>query len=179
MPLLRAAALLLCLLGLPAMAQGQSGSGPGDRQPIELMFVQTATGVTFDGTTLTLSGLPAATVFFSDRPERLVGHMANDRFVELWNYNVEGFKADPPNAALSMGGGGDAEPVIVELSSAKLDGNSIAYQVRVLSGTLPASAGEATLFIDPWMWVPPDGPGWDYRHCWWNRWGHRVCRWYD
>ena len=24
----------------------------------------------------------------------------------------------------------------------------------------------------PWV-----GPGWGYRHCWWNRWGARVCNW--
>jgi len=166
---------MLSLLGVPVLAQAQSGSHPPN--PLELMFVQTAAGMTFDGTTLTLTGLPAATVFFSDRPERLVGHLSNERFAALWNFNVEGFKADPPNAALSLLGGKDAEPIIVELSGVKLEGSSIAYQVRVLSGSLPASAGEATLFIDPWMWVPPEDEEWDYRHCWWNRWGHRVCRW--
>ena len=174
MHFVRLTALLLSLLSLPLLAQAQSSDGTA--QPIELMFVQTATGVTFDGKTLTLTGLPPATVFFADRPDRLVGHMGNDNFVKLWNANVDGFKADPPNAALSFMSEKDKEPTIVELSSAKLDGNSISYEVRVLAGSLPASAGEASMFIDPWMWVPPhEGWGWD--HCWWNRWGHRVCSW--
>jgi len=176
MKLLRAAALaLLPLLAGPALAQQTSNKHvvPTD-QPIELMFVQTAKSIVFDGKTLTLQGIPAATLFFADRPERLVGHMANDRFAELWNGNAEGFKADPPNAALSLLADKENEPVIVELSSVTLSGDSISYDVRVLSGQLPATAGEATLFIDPWVWVAPH-PGW--RHCWWNRWGNRVCNW--
>ena len=37
------------------------------------MFVQTAHGMTSDGTTLTLTEVTPSTLYFSDRPERVVG----------------------------------------------------------------------------------------------------------
>ena len=43
-------------------------------QAEESMFVQTAEGITSDGTTLTLRGVTASTLYFSDRPQRVVGH---------------------------------------------------------------------------------------------------------
>ena len=38
------------------------------------MFVQTAHGVESDGAKLTLQGITPSTLFFSDRPQRVVGH---------------------------------------------------------------------------------------------------------
>jgi hypothetical protein len=49
----------------------------------ESMFVQTAAGIASDGTTLTLEGVTPATLYFSDRPQRIVGHMTTADFVEL------------------------------------------------------------------------------------------------
>jgi hypothetical protein len=48
------------------------------------MFVQTAHGMTSDGTTLTLEGVTPSTLYFSDRPQRIVGHVATDDFIDLW-----------------------------------------------------------------------------------------------
>ena len=48
------------------------------------MFVQTAQGMTSDGKTLTLEGVTPSTLYFSDRPQRIVGHMATNDFVDLW-----------------------------------------------------------------------------------------------
>jgi hypothetical protein len=39
----------------------------------ESMFVQTARAVESDGATLTLQGITPSTLYFSDRPERVVG----------------------------------------------------------------------------------------------------------
>ena len=177
MKLVRLAALLLPLLAGPALAQSHKVEIPGD-QPIALMFVQTAKAIAYDGEgKLRLQGMAPQTLFFADRPHRLVGHMGNESFVALWNHNAEGFKNDPPNAALSFLTDKESEPIIVELKSATLEGDGIAYDVRVLSGSLPATAGEVTLFIDPWVWVPPGPHPFAWRHCWWNRWGHYVCNW--
>jgi hypothetical protein len=41
------------------------------------MSVQTARGITSDGTTLTLNDVTPSTLYFSDRPERVVGHMTS------------------------------------------------------------------------------------------------------
>jgi len=49
---------------------------------IEEMFVQTARGATSADGVLTLSGLSPSTLYFSDRPERVVGHMKTGQFVE-------------------------------------------------------------------------------------------------
>ena len=48
------------------------------------MFVQTAHGATSDGGTLTLNEVAPSTLYFSDRPERIVGHLATADFVDLW-----------------------------------------------------------------------------------------------
>ena len=45
----------------------------------ESMFVQTARGITSDGATLTLRDVTPSTLFFSDRPQRVVGHMTSPR----------------------------------------------------------------------------------------------------
>jgi hypothetical protein len=48
------------------------------------MFVQTAHGITSDGKTLVLEGVTPSTLYFSDRPQRVVGHMMTSDFVNLW-----------------------------------------------------------------------------------------------
>jgi len=44
-------------------------------QDIEAMFAQTAREMTTDGDRVTFHGLSPATLFFSDRPQRVVGHL--------------------------------------------------------------------------------------------------------
>ena len=68
----------------------------------ESMFVQTAQGITSDGTTLTMSGVTPSTLYFSDRPQRVVGHMSTADFVELWGEGENSFQEDPPNAVLGV-----------------------------------------------------------------------------
>ena len=50
----------------------------------ESMFVQTAQGIDSNGQTLTLRGITPSTLYFSDRPKRVVGHMTTGDFVDLW-----------------------------------------------------------------------------------------------
>ena len=66
------------------------------------MFVQTAGAVTSDGTTLTLKDVTPSTLYFSDRPKRIVGHMTTVDFVDLWAEGDNNFEEDPPNAVLSF-----------------------------------------------------------------------------
>jgi hypothetical protein len=49
---------------------------------LEEMFVQIARTVTSDQTTLTMQDVSPSTLYFSDRPERVVGHMTTEQFVE-------------------------------------------------------------------------------------------------
>ena len=118
----------------------------------ESMFVQTAEGIDNDGKTLTLRGITPSTLYFSDRPQRVVGHMTTADFVDLWAIGDNSFEADPPNAVLAfLEPGADVpDDVVVVLREPILDGaGNLAYTIEVLEGTVPAQAGPVTLFIDP------------------------------
>ena len=118
----------------------------------ESMFVQTAQGIDSDGTTLTLRGVTSSTLYFSDRPERVVGHMSTADFVDLWAIGDNSFETDPPNAVLAFLEPGDEVPedAVVVLKAPNLDeAGDLAYSIEVLEGTVPAHTGPVTLFIDP------------------------------
>ena len=117
----------------------------------ESMFVQTARGITSAGGRLTLDGVTASTLYFADRPQRVVGHMSTADFVDLWDEGDNSFKADPPNAVLAFLEPGDAVPddAVVVISEPKLGDGQLSYSIDVLEGTVPAQAGPVTLFIDP------------------------------
>jgi hypothetical protein len=114
----------------------------------DFLFVQNATGVTYADGKLTLAGVNPATVMFSDRPERIAGHMTTARFVPFWGEGSDSFLKDPPNATLSFLDDKTLDDAVVELSDPVLAGNDLSYQVKILEGTIPASAGAASLFID-------------------------------
>jgi hypothetical protein len=65
-------------------------------QAEQSMFVQTAHDATTDGQTLTLHGVTPSTLYFSDRPKRIVGHMGTADFVNLWDEGENSFEEDPP-----------------------------------------------------------------------------------
>ena len=74
------------------------------------MFVQTARGASSAGGVLTLHAITPSTLFFSDRPQRIVGHLSSAQFVELWGEGENSFAEDPPNAVLSFLEPGDEAP---------------------------------------------------------------------
>jgi hypothetical protein len=110
--------------------------------------VQNARSITHKDGLLTLKGVNPATVMFSDRPERIAGHMTTARFVPFWSEGSQSFLLDPPNATLSFLEGRELEDVVLVLQDPKLEGNDLSYQIRVLEGTLPEKGGAASLFID-------------------------------
>jgi hypothetical protein len=120
-------------------------------EEIEAMFVQVARGMTIDGDRLTLHGLAPATLYFSDRPQRVVGHLSARQFVDEWDKGENSFAADPPNAVLSFldADGETPEDAIVVIKTPGLEGDKISYTVQVLEGKLPAKAESCSLFIDP------------------------------
>jgi len=117
----------------------------------ESMFVQTAQGIVSEGGTLKLQGVAPSTLYFSDRPQRVVGHMKTADFVELWGEGDNSFEADPPNAVLSFLESGDNVPedVVIVIKDPALEDGELSYSIEVLDGSLPARTGPATLFIDP------------------------------
>ncbi|MGZ6563343.1 MAG: hypothetical protein ACXVH3_27255 [Solirubrobacteraceae bacterium] len=117
----------------------------------ESMFVQTAHGMTSDGTTLTLTDVTPSTLYFSDRPKRIVGHMATSDFVDLWAEGDNSFEEDPPNAVLSFLEPGDEAPedAVVVIQYPRLENGGLSYAIETLEGTVPTQTGPVTLFIDP------------------------------
>jgi hypothetical protein len=118
---------------------------------IEAMFVQSANGLTSSNGSVTLHGLSRSTLFFADRPQRVVGHLHTRKFIDQWGDGENSFAEDPPNAVVSFLEEGDAVPeeVTLELSDPHLIEETLTYNVKVLDGTLPAKAGPCSLFIDP------------------------------
>jgi hypothetical protein len=115
------------------------------------MFVQTAQAATSDGTTLTLKGVTPSTLYFSDRPQRIVGHMTTSDFVELWDEGENSFEEDPPNAVLAFLQPGDDAPedAVVVIQQPQLEDGELSYSIQTLKGAVPATTGPVTLFIDP------------------------------
>ena len=115
------------------------------------MFVQTAQSVTSDGKSLTLNGVTPSTLYFSDRPKRIVGHMSTADFVELWSEGDNSFEDDPPNAVLAFLEPGDDVPedAVVVIQAPRLADGHLTYSIETLEGTLPTHSGPVTLFIDP------------------------------
>jgi hypothetical protein len=118
---------------------------------LEEMFVQIARTVTSDQTTLTMHDVSPSTLYFSDRPERVVGHLTTEQFVEQWTEGPNSFFEDPPNAVLSYVGTGEDTPsdAVVVLRDPVVSGSSLSYTIEVLEGPVPAQSGAVTLFIDP------------------------------
>ena len=118
---------------------------------IEALFVQSAHGLTTSKGSVTFHGLAHATLFFSDRPQRVVGHLSSRKFVDQWGEGEDSFAEDPPNAVLSFLEVGDTVPeeVTMTISEPQLDGDTLTYTVDILDGMLPASSGPCSLFIDP------------------------------
>jgi hypothetical protein len=120
------------------------------------LFVQNATSGRFDGEHLTLNQV-APTIFFTDRPYRVFGHVDPDAFIEAWTKGPNSFVTDPPNAVLSLLGEGQTKSFGVELMDPKFADGNLTYKVKVESGTIPASFKSASLFIDNDLWAAVGG----------------------
>jgi hypothetical protein len=154
--LLAAVVILAGCAGSPVPANDASGS------QAQLMFVQSAEDLRVDaaGSTLRLVKVNPQTVYFSDRPKRIAGHLKMADYLQAWKEGRDNFGADPPNATLSVYEPGRAEPtlVVVTLMKPVVDGADLVYTYRIIEGTLPAS-GATSLFID-WYGVGGGvGPG--------------------
>jgi len=114
----------------------------------QFLFVQSARGVSYADDVLTLKGVNPVTILFSDRPERLAGHMTTESFVPFWSEGGDSFELDPPNATLSVLEGDEVGDAVVVLHDPRLEGEDLTYRVTVLEGKVPASAGASSLFID-------------------------------
>jgi hypothetical protein len=118
------------------------------KEEVNLLFVQTARGATLADGVLRLNDVSPATLFFSDRPDRVTGHEPTEDFVADWDIGDDSFKVNPPNATLSILVGDEPQEIVVELMSPRLDGDDLVYNVKVLDGKQQVSGGVTSIFID-------------------------------
>ena len=140
----------LSLTPLALAARNVSAATESDATP-QFLLVQSAAGMRYANGMLTLKGVSPITVLFSDRPERLAGHMATDDFVPFWSEgSADGpsFDAQPPNADLAFLEDDKMDNVVVTLHEPKRAGDDLTYRVDVLEGELPTSGKALSLFID-------------------------------
>lgn len=144
-------AILLAVTASPQAGFAQTPAA-GDQQ-IQLLFVQNGTSVVFDKDkgTLRLKNVMPSTLFFSDRPVRLAGHVhTKAEFLPMWGETADSFVKDPPNATVSIleAGKPDLMNVVVKLQKPRMEGNDLIYNITVLEGTPPQTGGATALFID-------------------------------
>jgi hypothetical protein len=144
------ASLALAATLLPATGVAQTAS-VGKPPDIQLLFVQSAKSATLskDGR-LTLKGVSPTTLYFSDRPTRIAGHYRNAEYMQFWQGGKDSFLKDPPNATLSAFQSGKDElvDVVMTLRNARLRGDEITYDVKIIDGKVPQPVGPVSLFID-------------------------------
>jgi len=133
---------LACALAVPAHAEDKS---------CDMLFVQDAKGMVFDGGLLTLKGANPNIIFFCDRPVRVAGHLTREAFMKLVTEGEDSFVDDPPNAAVSIfSPEGEVTEVVVALSKQPMvKGDDMVFAVKVLDGELPSKGGTVVMFIDP------------------------------
>ena len=151
----------LILLGLPLARADEPKEA--DQNKIQLMFVQTADDLKADGKTLRLINVGQQTLYFSDRPVRVAGHLTMPAYMDEWKAGEgpDNFGANPPNATLSVyePGRKDNTLAVVEISRPVMDGKDLVYQYKLINGAMPKGGGATALFID-WIGVGGGvGPG--------------------
>jgi hypothetical protein len=119
--------------------------------PVASLLVLNAEAAKLEGDKLILSGVSKNAIIFADRPVRAAGHITTDEIVKQWGEGADSFDKDPPNATVSvLGGGSDVSDAVVTLKSPKLDGTTLTFDVSVLEGSLAGTTGPAAVFIDHW-----------------------------
>ncbi len=137
--------LIVWTVLLPEAIQAQQ-----QPQMPQFLFVQNAKGVIFEKGTITLKGVGPTTLFFSDRPMRIAGHLTTEEYIQMWGEGKDSFASDPPNATLSVFQDDRDKliDVVVKLSNPHLKGDDLTYHVAILEGQMPAKGGICSVFID-------------------------------
>ena len=106
--------------------------------------------------TIRLVKVNPQTVYFTDRPVRLAGHIKMSDYLEEWTAQAgkDSFRADPPNATLSTYEPAQADNTlaVVKITDPVVEGADLIYSYKLIEGKLPATGGATALFID-WIGV--------------------------
>ena len=148
--------LVAAMLSMAAAATTSTSSSEAP----QLMFVQTAEDLKVDAakSTLRLVKVNQQTLYFSDRPQRIAGHLKMADYLKEWTAKAgkDNFGANPPNATLSVyePGQPDNTVVVVEITNPVVNGADLIYRYKIINGKMPAKGGATSLFID---WIGAGG----------------------
>lgn len=140
--------ITILIIGL-GFSLGCEEKSEQNEEIIEYLLVQSSEGVEVTSNTLTLTGISPTTIFFSDRPERIVGHIYTEDVIDIWSEGKDNLAEDPPNATLSIFGEDEIVNLVLELKNPKMEGDKFTYDIILLDGEIPDFGGRASLFIDP------------------------------
>jgi len=140
--------ITILIIGL-GFSLGCEEKSEQNEEIIEYLLVQSSEGVEVTSNTLTLTGISPTTIFFSDRPKRIVGHIYTEDVIDIWSEGKDNLAEDPPNATLSIFGEDEIVNLVLELKNPKMEGDKFTYDIILLDGEIPDFGGRASLFIDP------------------------------
>ncbi len=149
--------LILCMTIVLGMGVVLAQANPviNEADAPKFLYTMSAKSGTYENGRLTLNDVPLV-VYFSDRPARISGQLSIQVFEQGWRQGPDSFKADPPNATLSILSEDGNKNIVVELSEpdVKVKEDTISFKVRVLDGDLPKTFEHSTLFIDSFGTCP-------------------------
>src|SRR6478609_1163100 len=98
-------------------------------EEIQALFVQTALSAEHIDGRIVLRKVGPSTLYFSDRPQRVVGHLGTPEFVGIWGIGENNFAEDPPNAVLAFIPEGKETPrdVVMEITDPVISGSDLSY----------------------------------------------------
>jgi hypothetical protein len=137
---------------------GMLGPARAADNKVQLMFVQSAESMKADDKTLRLVNASPQTIYFSDRPQRVAGHVTMPAYLEEWTAAAgpNNFAKNPPNATLSVYESGQRTNTltVVVISQPVAEGKDLVYSYKLIEGKMPTAGGATSLFID---WIGPGG----------------------
>ncbi len=140
------AIMIALLIGVAATGAAQ----PEQNYPVSELYVLSADGARIDGDRLTLSGVDATVIWFTDRPAHQAGRADTQVFIANWPMGEDGFAVDPPNAVLVGGTASGEVEVALELFDPEWAGQDLVLRVKPLEAASPhrLSLSAVHLFID-------------------------------
>lgn len=147
-----AAATFLCVAcsksDEPAIEPATTAVGD-EAHLVEYLFVQHSQKVSLENGVLTLEGVGHDVLYFSDRPDRIIGRESLEAFIDDWDEGEHSFATIPPNAIVTIVRGGESLDLAVVLEDPTMVGdNSMTYRVEVLDGPDTGVGENAAVFID-------------------------------
>jgi hypothetical protein len=146
---IRQVAFTCCLLvlALTSLCHAQDTSKQ-QASSLQFLFVQSAQSFTYTDGKLSLHGVSPYTIYFTDRPVRIAGHIPVKDYIDWGRDAKDSFTKNPPNGTLSIIAGDEAKNIVMVLKDAELEGDMLSYKVRILEGEMPPEGGVNSLFID-------------------------------